>query len=65
MVRVVDCHAGVLGSNPGGPKIFSLWNYYITNVKFKCQSVLSPTLELYDWFNVDDSSESDIFSSKS
>ena len=26
MVRVVDCHAGVLGSNPGGPKDFSLWN---------------------------------------
>ena len=24
MVRVVDCHAGVLGSNPGGPKRFSL-----------------------------------------
>ena len=29
MVRVVDCHAGVLGSNPEGPKIFSLWNYFI------------------------------------
>ena len=28
MVKVVDCHAGVLGSNPGGPKIFSLWNYF-------------------------------------
>ena len=28
MVRVVDCHAGVLGSNPGGPRIFSLWNYF-------------------------------------
>ena len=28
MVRVVDCHAGVLGSNPGGPKIFSPWNYF-------------------------------------
>ena len=28
MVRVVDCHAGVLGSNPGGPRIFSSWNYY-------------------------------------
>ena len=24
MVRVVDCHAGVLGSNPGGPKYFPL-----------------------------------------
>ena len=24
MVNVVDCQAGVLGSNPGGPKIFSL-----------------------------------------
>ena len=24
MVRVVDCHAGVLGLNPGGPKDFSL-----------------------------------------
>ena len=22
MVRVVDCHAGVLGSYPGGPKYF-------------------------------------------
>ena len=30
MVRVVDCHAGVLGSNPGGPKIFSPWNYFIS-----------------------------------
>ena len=28
MVRVVDCHAGVLGSNPGGPKIISPWNYF-------------------------------------
>ena len=27
MFRVVDCHAGVLGSNPGRPKIFSPWNY--------------------------------------
>ena len=24
MVRMVDCHAGVLGSNPGGPKDFPL-----------------------------------------
>ena len=24
MVNVVDCHAGVLGSNPGGPKDFPL-----------------------------------------
>ena len=24
MVRVVYCHAGVLGSNLGGPKMFSL-----------------------------------------
>ena len=24
MVRVVDCHVGVLGSNPGGPKRFPL-----------------------------------------
>ena len=29
MVRVVDCHAGVLGLNPGGSKIFSPWNYFI------------------------------------
>ena len=28
MVRVVDCHTGVLGSNPGGPNIFSPWNYF-------------------------------------
>ena len=28
MVRVVDCQAGVLGSNPGGPKEFSLWNCF-------------------------------------
>ena len=28
MVRVVDSHAGVLGSNPGGPKVFSPWNYF-------------------------------------
>ena len=26
MVRVVDCHAGVLDSNPGGPKDFPLGN---------------------------------------
>ena len=24
MVRVVDCHAGVLRSNPGGPRYFLL-----------------------------------------
>ena len=30
MVRVVDCHAGVLGLNPGGPQKFSLWNCFIT-----------------------------------
>ena len=28
MVRVVNCHAGVLGTNPGGPKDFSLWNCF-------------------------------------
>ena len=28
MVRVADCHAGVLGSNPGGPKRFSPRNYF-------------------------------------
>ena len=28
MVRVVHCQAGVLGSNPGGPKTFSPWNYF-------------------------------------
>ena len=28
MVRVVDCRAGVLGSTPGGPRIFSPWNYF-------------------------------------
>ena len=28
MVRVVDCHTGVLGSNPDGPKRFSPWNYF-------------------------------------
>ena len=28
MVRVVDCHAGVLGWNSGGPKRFSPWNYF-------------------------------------
>ena len=27
MVRVVDCHAGVLGSNPGGPT-YPSWNYF-------------------------------------
>ena len=27
MVRVDDCHAKVLGSNPGGPKRFFLRNY--------------------------------------
>ena len=28
MVRVVDCHTGVLGSNPGVPKTFSPWSYF-------------------------------------
>ena len=28
MVKVADCHTGVLGSNPGGPKRFSPWNYF-------------------------------------
>ena len=28
MVRVVDCHAGVLDSNSGGPKKFPPWNYF-------------------------------------
>ena len=28
MVRVVDCQAGVLGLNPGRPKIFSPLNYF-------------------------------------
>ena len=28
MVRVADCHARILGSNPGGPKDFSPWNYF-------------------------------------
>ena len=28
MVRVVDYHAGVLGSNPGGPKRFPPLNYF-------------------------------------
>ena len=25
---MVDCHPGVVGSNPDGPKIFSPWNYF-------------------------------------
>ena len=28
MVRVVNCHAEVLGLNPGGPKRFFPWNYF-------------------------------------
>ena len=28
MVRLVTCHAGDSGSNPVGPKFFSLWNYF-------------------------------------
>ena len=24
---MVDCHVGVLGSNPWGPRILSPWNY--------------------------------------
>ena len=41
MVRVVDCHAGVLDSNPGGPKIFSLWNCFTVDELSKkmCQRV--------------------------
>ena len=42
MVRVVDCHAGVLGSNPGGPRYFPLgitsvglclFNHYPTHLR--------------------------------
>ena len=25
---MVNCHTGVLGLNPGGPKRFSPWNYF-------------------------------------
>ena len=32
MLRVVDCHAGVLGSIPGGPKRFPSLNYFTSNV---------------------------------
>ena len=28
MVRVGGCYTGVLGSNHGGPKDFSLWNCF-------------------------------------
>ena len=38
MVRVVDCHAGVLGSNPGGPKRFSPWNYFTVLESVNCLS---------------------------
>ena len=54
MVRVVDCHAGVLGSNPGGPKDFSPWNYYATISDVRCGLVdwlafyLTRRLELVD-----------------
>ena len=48
MVRVVDCHAGVLGSNPGGPKKFSLWNCFTVDElskkcvnEFLCRRVVS------------------------
>ena len=27
-LRVANCQAGLLGSNPGGPKRFSPWNYF-------------------------------------
>ena len=37
MVRVVDCHAGVLGSNPGGPRYFPLG---ITSVKLMMRFVV-------------------------
>ena len=39
MVRVVDCHAGVLGSNPGRSKRFSPWNYFRTSGKRGCSVV--------------------------
>ena len=32
---MVDCHAGVLGSNPGGPIIFSSWNYFRPKIRPK------------------------------
>ena len=32
---MVDCQAGVLGSNPGGPKRFSPWNYFNFLIKFE------------------------------
>ena len=43
MVRVVDCHAGVLGLNPGGPKDFSIWNCFriLPQSWFYCHFVFS------------------------
>ena len=38
MARVVDCHAGVLGLNPGGPKRFSPWNYLTTKTSEKTRT---------------------------
>ena len=32
MVRVVDCHAGVLGLNPWRFRIFSPWNYFTSTM---------------------------------
>ena len=37
----------------------------VTNVKFKCQSVLSSTLELYDWLTLVIPLNLTFFSSKS
>ena len=34
---MVDCHAGVLGTYPGGPKRFSPWNYFTGG---SCNSVV-------------------------
>ena len=43
MVRVVNCHTGVLGSNPGGPKIFSPCNYF-NNLDLNQKMLIIPTL---------------------
>ena len=46
MVRVVNCHAGVLGSNPGGPRIFSLWNYFSSKKKVRVFEISNPDISI-------------------
>ena len=53
MVRVDDCHAGVLGSNSGGPKDFSLGiALMVSEVFYELMQSNSVTLCAQDLFTL-------------